>query len=97
MNSNEEIENALKKRALGYESNEVTEEYVTLDDGAVKLVKRKVVSKSVPPDISAVKILMELTKFNDNLSTLSDDELEREKQRLLKLLAEEENESNRIN
>ncbi len=49
------------------------------------MVKRKVISKNVPPDVSAVKLLVELTG-EDDIKNLSDEELEREKTRLLVLL-----------
>ncbi len=83
------IEKALKKRALGYDSTEVTEEYLDDGDGGVKLIKRKVVKKNVPPDVSAVKLLIEIEGETSDLSNLTDDELELEKQRLLKLLEKE--------
>ncbi len=89
-NGNEkQIKKALKKRALGYDSTEVTEEYTESEDGGVRLIKRKVVSKPVPPDVSAVKLLMELQNQNASLETLSDEELEKEKLRLIKILSEE--------
>ncbi len=55
------------------------------------MVKRKVVSKNVPPDVSAVKLLVELDGDKD-VKNLSDEELEREKQRLIKLLINENKE-----
>ena len=77
------LKTALKKRALGYNSTEVTEEYVEDGEGGVKLVKRKVVKKNVPPDVSAAKLLIEIEGVDD-ITKLSDEELEEEKQRLLK-------------
>ena len=50
------------------------------------MIKRKVVSKNVPPDVSAAKLLYELEGGAENLKDLSDEELEREKQRLIELL-----------
>lgn len=82
---NEKVKEALYKRAVGYEAQEVTEEYVGEDSGGVKMVKRKIVSKNVPPDVSAVKLLVELSAEND-VKNLTDEELEREKIRLIKLL-----------
>ena len=83
-----EIISALKKRALGYEAQEVTEEYSSSEEG-VKMVKRKVVLKPVPPDVTAVKILMEL-EGDKNVTSLTDEELELEKQRLISLFIKEE-------
>jgi len=82
----EELKEALLKRALGYDSDEIVEEY-GFSEGEAVLVKRKVTKKQVPPDIQAAKILLE---DEPELSTLSDDELENEKRRLLLLLKEEQ-------
>ena len=87
-NNNEKIKKALKKRALGYDSTEVTEEYTESDDGNVRLIKRKVVSKNVPPDVSAAKLLMELYNEQASFELMSDEELEKEKIRLIKILLE---------
>ena len=57
------------------------------------MVKRKVVSKNVPPDVSAAKLLLETEDENLNLKGLSDEELEKEKQRLIKLLIKEQNDN----
>ena len=82
----EKIADAVRRVALGVRIEEVTEEY-GVEDGELKLVKRKETRKDVPPDLKAVKILIEDTDY----SALSDDELEREKIRLLKRLEEETN------
>ncbi len=83
--SEKDFKSALIKKAMGYDVKEVVEEYVSDDNGDVKLTKKKVTKKNVPPDIGALKMLMENngTKLNE----MSDEELEAEKQRLLKLLA----------
>ena len=86
--SDREIKEAILKVALGYSLEEVTEEY-GVEDGQLKLVKRKETKKDVPPDLKAVKLLME----DKDYSVLSDEELEREKQKLLKRLKEEESET----
>ena len=89
-----EIENALKKRAVGYDTEETVEEF-SENDGEVVLTKRKVTKKSVPPDISAAKLLLDMNEGETDLSALSDEQLKEEKNRLLKLLKEvNENESN---
>lgn len=80
-----EIKDAIKKVALGYSLEEVTEEY-GVENGELKLVKRKETKKDIPPDLKAVKLLLE----DRDYSVLSDEELEAEKQRLLKTLKEEE-------
>lgn len=82
----EEIREALLRRALGYETDEVVEEY-GFSEGEAVLVRRKVTKKIVPPDVTAAKMLLESEK---PLRAYSDEELAREKERLLKLLREGE-------
>lgn len=86
--SEKDIKDAIMKVALGYSLEEVTEEY-GVEDGELKLVKRKETKKDVPPDLKAVKLLMDEKDY----SVLSDEELEEEKQRLLKRLKEENGET----
>jgi hypothetical protein len=83
--SNSDFKDALIKKALGYDATEVVEEYVSGDEGDIKLTKKKVTKKNVPPDITAIKILME-DKSDNQVAGLSDEQLESEKQRLIKLL-----------
>lgn len=80
------LKSALFKKALGYDSTETVEEYVGSDEGEIRLAKKKVTVKEVPPDMTAIKILME-TELK-SVSEMSDAQLEREKERLLKLLAQ---------
>ena len=86
--SEQEIREAIIKVALGYSLEEVTEEY-GVENGQLKLVKRKETKKDIPPDLKAVKLLME----DKDYSVLSDEELEQEKQKLLKRLKEEDSET----
>lgn len=46
-----QVENALLKRALGYQYDEVTREMV--EDGSGRLMVTKVVTKEVQPDVTA--------------------------------------------
>ncbi len=85
-----EILNALLKRAKGYKYKEVQEEYSVKEDGEIALTKRKVSEKYCPPDSGALKTYLELSEENE-LAELSDEDLEREKRRLLKELEKEEN------
>ena len=75
---------ALLKAALGCRVAEVTEEYAEVD-GELKLLKRKKTKKDIPPDLKAVQLLLE-TREEKDISALSDEELEEEKQRLLRML-----------
>lgn len=81
----DDILGALKKCAVGLETNEVVEEY-DAKDGELRLVKRKVTKRDIPPDIKAVKMLME----GGGVDGLTVEELEEEKKNLLKLLNKEE-------
>ena len=79
----EEVKNALKKCAVGFGTSEVVEEF-SVEDGELKLVKKKVTRRDVPPDIKAVKLLMD----DGNVGDMTDEQLEEEKQNLKKLLEE---------
>lgn len=57
-------------------------------DGELTLVKKKVTKREVPPDIKAVKMLL------DESGEVSDDELEEEKRKLLKLIESDKGEKN---
>ena len=70
--SQSDFKDALVKKALGYDCTEVVEEYVSGDEGEIRLTKKKVTKKNVPPDISAAKILLDNWGENSNdLSALS--------------------------
>ena len=79
-----DFKDALIKKALGYDATEVIEEYVSSEEGEIKLTKKKVTKKNVPPDITAIKILLD--DGETDYEKMSDDELEKEKLRLLELL-----------
>lgn len=55
-----EVENALYKRAIGYEYEEITEEYE-----ADFLIKKKVVTKRQPPDVAAQIFWLKNKRPND--------------------------------
>ena len=82
------LKKALIKKALGFDATEVVEEYSSSEEGEIKLSKKKITKKVVPPDMTALRLLME-EDFKD-LDEMSDEELEKEKEKLLKLLKEEE-------
>ena len=84
----DEILDAVLKRACGYEAKETVEEYAVVD-GALELVKRRVTTKDVPPDISAAKLIMD----GGGVSDMTDEELCTEKTRLLNQLKELEKRS----
>lgn len=86
-NSEKRIKKALLDKALGYTTHEITEEYGYSGDEFV-LQKRKTSTKSYPPDLSALQILIESSEDTSKYNNLSDEELEQEKIRLIELLKE---------
>lgn len=86
----EELKKTLLKKAKGYRYNEVQEEYSVKEDGEIALTKRKIARKYCPPDFSALKTYLEMYPDKIDLSQYTDEQLAKEKNRLLKqLLAEE--------
>lgn len=90
MEDEEQIRNALLKKALGYSADEVVEEYAFDDEGDLKLSKKKVTKKHYAPDIAAVKVLLEryYKTYEEQVSAMNDEELYLEKAKLEKLLKE---------
>lgn len=88
MEDEDKIRKALLKKALGYNADEVIEEYTFDDEGQIKLSKKKVTKKHFSPDISAVKVLLEryYKTYEDKVSEMSDEELLLEKERLEEIL-----------
>lgn len=84
---NKKLNKALIKRALGYLNREVTEEFCKEKEKMV-LTKRKVTKKNVPPDIMAVKVLLEMYSENQNLdfANMTDEELLIERDKLIEKL-----------
>ena len=83
------IKKTLIKKAKGFVLEEISEEYAKEEGKALTLLKRKVITKEVAPDINAIKVLIELNEFDKSAyKTMTDEELTQEKNRLLKLLEE---------
>lgn len=76
------VKKALVRCAVGFDTSEVVEEY-TMADGELKLVKRKVTRRDVPPDIKAVKMLLD---GETDIGGMSDEELEERRKKLLAML-----------
>ena len=81
------VKQALKRCAVGFETGEVVEEFV-VENGELKLIKKKVTRRDIPPDIKAVKMLLD----GESVASLSDEELQREKEQILAILKEENSE-----
>ena len=84
MQRDDELEQALKKCAVGFDTGETVEEFA-VQDGELRLIKRKVTRRDIPPDIKAVKMLLDGRRDE---SAMTDEELEAEKMKLLKMLKE---------
>ncbi|MBQ7977214.1 MAG: hypothetical protein IJ301_01255 [Clostridia bacterium] len=80
----EKLAKSLLKKAMGYTVDEVVEEYVS-DENEMKLVKKKVTTKHIPPDINAARALLEKCLDNDmdHLRDLSDAELDELRNKVL--------------
>lgn len=91
----EKLGDALLKVALGYQIAEVTEEYAEVN-GELKLTKRKKTKKDVPPDLKAVQMLLAV-EGGEEYGGWSDEELAKEKERLLGLLQEEQKQVKKAN
>ena len=86
-NFNEKAWGVLQKKAFGFDTEETVEEYVAdTDTGEVKLAKKKITTKSVPPDLTALKLIMDEENSDSLVKNMTDEELEREKERLIRLL-----------
>ncbi len=89
-----EIELALIKRAVGYDAKEIVEEFSSDEEGGERLCKRKITTKNFPPDVTAAKLLLCMNDEKD-LSSLSDEELEEEKNKIYKILEDLKDESDK--
>ncbi len=83
-----ELLSGLLKKAKGYSYKEVQEEYSVKEDGEIALTKRKVTEKYCPPDSGALKAYIELNGER-KVEDFTDEELERERDRLLAALKDE--------
>ena len=87
----DEILKSLLMKAKGYTRDEVQEEYAVSAEGELTLVRRRVTGKYYPPDSAALKTSLEL--FSEkSAEDMSDEELEAEREKLLRELALREEE-----
>ena len=84
MQNDDSLEQALEKCAVGFDTSETVEEFA-VQDGELKLIKRKVTRRDIPPDIKAVKMLLDGRRDDE----LSDEELAAEREKLIKMLKED--------
>ena len=73
---------------MGYSVDEIVEEYVN-DENELKLVKKKITKKHIPPDINAAKALLEKSnEMNlEKIKSLSDEELQKLREKVLASIA----------
>ena len=93
MNLDLETLKALKLCIKGLTTKETITEYaVDEETGNLKVVKQKVSEKNLPPNVDLLKLIYpHLIESKPDYNKLTDEELEDEKQRLLKQLKENEN------
>ncbi len=80
MSDERKLMRALEKRAYGYTAEERSSEY----DAEGHEIRTRVTVKDVPPDMTAIKLLLEM---RGDAREPTEEELERERDRLLALLA----------
>lgn len=85
----------MKRRATGYDFTEVTEEYGENKDGKLTVLKKKVVTKNLPPDVSALKLLIDIEGEEDDVLKMTTEELIAEKEKILKRIGGEKGEGNK--
>ncbi len=83
MEKRESVKEALTKCAVGLSASETIEEFA-VEDGELKLVKKKVTRREIPPDIKAVKMLLD----SEACGGATDEELAAERENLIKMLKE---------
>ncbi len=76
------IKEMLLKKALGCSYEDIIDEY-TCKEGELLLVKRKKMLKNYPPDVNAAKAYIKLIREEDTIESMTDEQLEREKIKLL--------------
>jgi len=82
-NDKKKLIDALWKKAVGYSVTETTDDCM-VENGQLVHTKQRTSIKDVPPDLSAIKLLME--EMTDDMDSMAEDELAAEKERLLGLL-----------
>ena len=83
MEKRDSVKEALTKCAVGLSASEIIEEFA-VDNGELKLVKKKVTKREIPPDIKAVKMLLD----SESSVGATDEELAAERENLIKMLKE---------
>ena len=77
---------ALHHLVKGATAVETIQEYI-VNEGQKVLKSTKKVTKKMPPDLNSIKILLSLSNTYCDYQNLSDEELEKEKNKLIDLIA----------
>lgn len=87
----EQLKQALVKKAVGYDTDEEISEFVVDEDGKQLLCKKKVTKKHFSPDLAAIKLVYEkfFSEVQNKYESMSLEQLLQEKARLMQLLEEE--------
>lgn len=78
------------KKAEGFTVEETVTEYAIDEEGNARAVRSKVQNKYMPPDVAAAKTYFELIGQRGEFDDMTDEELERERVRLLGELGKSE-------
>lgn len=92
MDTKKSLSKALIKKAVGLSVDEVIEEYAQDEETKdLKLIKKKVTKKQLPPDIQAVRALLEINNYanEDAYTKMTDEELIKERDKLIEILKKE--------
>ena len=80
------LKKVLLKKALGYDVKESAEEFSVDSGETLQKTKVKVTSKHCPPDLNALKILLDMGGETNEITDMTDEQLQKEKMRLINLL-----------
>jgi len=86
----EKVEKAIYKKAVGFKSVSVVDEWAVDQNGTLSIVKRKVTTKDTEPDLGAAKMILDSASQVD-YDSMTPQQLLEEKQRLIKELLQNEN------
>ena len=75
---------AARRKAMGYRTTEEVEEYAVVE-GEMTPVRRKVTVKEVPPDMTAMKLLLEYGQRQNDGDATTREELESVRRELIEI------------
>lgn len=84
-NQKDKLKSAIYKKALGYKSEEVVKEFAKNSEGEMELIRQKKSTKHNSPDMSAAKMVLEWGALLDEYSSMTVEQLQQEKQKLIEI------------